>query len=215
MTFLDLKHLWYSDLYRYTGKKSLRLLVRQLLFCDSNTRTSDGFKYSFYLRLCSYLRTAQPRVIMAPLYLVAFMILCHYKYKFGIYISHATQIGSGLYIGHTVGVEVNTFAVIGKNCNLSQGVTIGQTNRGKRKGAPVIGDNVYIGSGAKIIGGIRVGDNAAIGANCVVTEDVPDNAVVVGVPGKTVSYKGSKGYVNRTDYEFQGKQNGETAGCPR
>jgi serine O-acetyltransferase len=138
---------------------------------------------------------------MHPLYLVAAMALCHYKYKFGISLSHGTSIGSGLYIGHTTGIVVNDFAVIGKNCNLSQGVTIGQTNRGKRKGTPVIGDNVYIGPGAKVIGGIRVGNNVAIGANCVVLEDIPDNAVVVGVPGRIVSYNGSQDYVNKTDYD--------------
>src|SRR5207247_3627019 len=107
-------------------------------------------------------------------------ILTHYYDNFGISLAHATSVGSGLYIGHSVGIVVNDFALIGKNCNLSQGVTIGQSNRGKRKGAPVIGDNVYIGPGAKIIGGIRVGNNVAIGSNCVVIDDIPDNAAVVG-----------------------------------
>ena len=63
-----------------------------------------------------------------------------------------------------------------------------------------IGDNVYIGPGVKIFGNIRIGNNAAIGANGVVNKDVPDNGVVVGVPGKVVSLKGSSGYINRTNY---------------
>ena len=201
MTFRQLQFLWYSDLYRYTGRMSLRLLLRQLLFCDGNVHTNDGFKFSFYLRLCRYLYTATPRFVMYPLSRVAAIVLCHYKYKFGVTLSHATSIGSGLYIGHTTGIVVNDFAVIGKNCNLSQGVTIGQSYRGKRQGNPVIGDNVFIGPGAKVIGGIRVGNNVAIGANCVVIEDVPDNAVVAGVPGRVVSYNGSRGYVNKTDYD--------------
>ena len=71
----------------------------------------------------------------------------------------------------------------------------------KKKGSPIIGDNVYIATGAKIIGAIKIGNNVAIGANCVVTKDIPDNAVVVGVPGKVISYEGSKGYVNNTDYD--------------
>ena len=74
-------------------------------------------------------------------------------------------------------------------------------NRGKKKGYPQLGDNVYIGPGAKIIGAIRIGNNVAIGANCVVTKDIPDNAVVVGIPGKVISNQGSVGYVNRTDYD--------------
>jgi serine O-acetyltransferase len=66
---------------------------------------------------------------------------------------------------------------------------------------PVIGDNVYIGPGAKIIGRVNMGSGVAIGANAVVTKDVPDNAVVVGVPAKVISYNGSKGYINKTDYD--------------
>ncbi|MFC2064935.1 serine O-acetyltransferase [Chloroflexota bacterium] len=78
---------------------------------------------------------------------------------------------------------------------------MGKANRGEREGYPVIGDNVYIGPGAKIIGKVHVGNNVAIGANCVVTKDVPDNAVVAGVPGRVISMKGSEGYVENTDYE--------------
>lgn len=95
---------------------------------------------------------------------------------------------------------MNSNVVIGKNCNISHLVTLGVSNRGTRKGVPTIGDNVYIGPGAKIIGNIIVGNHAAIGANCVVTKDVPDNAVVVGVPGKVISLDGSVGYINKTDY---------------
>jgi len=129
------------------------------------------------------------------------MMLIHYKYKFGLSIPHATTIGRGLYIGHPRDIIVSEHAVVGDNCNLSHGVTIGQANRGPRKGTPVIGNNVYIGPGAKIVGLVHVGHHAAIGANCVVTKDVPDCAVVVGVPGRVVSFAGSVGYVTRTDYD--------------
>ena len=91
--------------------------------------------------------------------------------------------------------------IIGSNCNLSHGVTIGVTRRGDKMGVPIIGDNVYIGPGAKIIGRVNIGNNAAIGANCVVTKDVPDFGVVVGIPGKVISYEGSQGYINKTDYD--------------
>lgn len=120
--------------------------------------------------------------------------------KYGIDIPAATQIDSGFYIGHFGGIVVNHRAIIGKNCNLSHGVTIGQANRGERQGCPIIGDNVYFGPGAKILGAVRVGNKAAIGANCVVTKDVPENAVVVGVPGHLISHRGSEGYVNNVDY---------------
>ena len=85
--------------------------------------------------------------------------------------------------------------VIGKNVNLSQGVTIGQKNGGSREGVPVIGDAVYIAAGAKVIGKCRIGNRAVIGANAVVTSDVCENSVVVGCPAKVVSNKGSYDYV--------------------
>ena len=126
----------------------------------------------------------------------------HYRYQLGIAISFVSEIGSGFYIGHFGGIVVYPQCQIGKNCNLSQGVTLGITHRGKNKGYPTIGDNVYIGPGAKIIGSVNIGKHVAIGANCVVTKDVPDNAVVVGIPGKVISYEGSHGYVCNTDYDL-------------
>ena len=110
-------------------------------------------------------------------------VFTHYKYKFGCASPHSTSIGRGLYIGHIQDIVINERAVIEDNSNISQGVTIGQANRGRRKGTPVIGSNVYIGPGAKIVGAVQVGDHVAIGANCVVTDDVPDYAVVVGNAG--------------------------------
>jgi serine O-acetyltransferase len=78
-------------------------------------------------------------------------------------------------------------------------VTIGLSNRGEGKiGAPIIGDNVFIGPGAKLFGNITIGNNVAIGANTVITKDIPDNSVVVGSQSKIISSKGSSGYVNHT-----------------
>ena len=76
-------------------------------------------------------------------------------------------------------------------------MTIGQSNRGDRRGVPTIGSRVYIGPGAKIIGNIQIGNNVAIGANAVVTKDVPDNAVVAGIPARIISMDGADGYVDR------------------
>jgi serine O-acetyltransferase len=128
-------------------------------------------------------------------------MLNHLVYKLGISISPSTEIGSGFYIGHFGGIVINGKSVIGKNCNISQGVTLGQANRGKNIGYPTLGDNIYIGPGAKIVGAVKIGNNVAIGANCVVTKDIPDNSVVVGVPGKVISQEGSIGYVNKIDYD--------------
>jgi len=191
MDYDELKFLIRSDLYRYCAKTD----IGTLLYC---LRNFPGFAYSFWMRICSFLShgALKRRLFLRP----PRMILSHYEFRYGISIPYQTRIGSGFYIGHFGGIVVNEMAVIGKNCNISQGVTIGQVNRGKRQGCPVIRDNVYVGPGAKIVGNVVVGNHVLVGANCVVTKDVPDNAVVVGVPGRVVSYGGSEGYVNRTDY---------------
>lgn len=181
-----------SDLHRYAGNSKLSSFLYNMVFYP-------GFKYSFWMRTCAYLKSHFAfRYVLFPL---AWFILQHYEYKYGISISYRTQIGSGLYIGHFGGIVVNQNAIIGKNCNLSHQVTLGKANRGAHQGYPVIGDNVYIGPGAKLIGNVRIGNNVAIGANCVVTKDAPDNSVVVGIPGKVISLEGSAGYINRIDYE--------------
>jgi serine O-acetyltransferase len=125
-------------------------------------------------------------------------LLNHYQYRYGISIPYNTEIGPGLYIGHFGGIIVNYQTVIGKNCNINHDVTIGAAYGGKSPGVPVIGDNVYFGPGSKIIGGIHIGNNVAIGANCVLTKTVPDNAIVAGIPGVVISEKGSYEYVTNT-----------------
>jgi serine O-acetyltransferase len=151
------------------------------------------------MRTCKY--TEGWPLFRYTVFPISRLILRKYTYKFGMSISFRTEIGSGLYVGHFGGIFVHPESRIGKNCNISHEVTIGQSNRGKNLGSPTIGDNVFLGPGAKIFGSLTVGNNAAIGANCVVTQDVPDNAVVVGIPGRVISYEGSKGYVNNTDYD--------------
>jgi serine O-acetyltransferase len=152
------------------------------------------------MRLCKYLKTADFKILSLPLYVLIRAILVHYQYKFGIEIPPDTQIGSGFYIGHFGGIVINARSIIGNNVNISPGVVIGQSSRGKNKGYPTIGNNVYIGPGAKIIGAVYIGNNVAVGANCVVTKDIPDNAVVVGIPGKIISFDGIQEYIKHTNY---------------
>lgn len=91
-------------------------------------------------------------------------------------------IGYGLYLGHPYGITINADAIIGNNVNLHKGVTIGQENRGKRKGAPHIGDYVWVGVNATIVGNITVGNNVLIAPNTFVNRDIPDNSIVFGNP---------------------------------
>jgi serine O-acetyltransferase len=109
----------------------------------------------------------------------------------GISLPPECQIGEGLYIGHFGTIIVSSLAVIGKNCNLSQGVTLGVSGRGDRRGAPIIGNRVYIAANAVVAGKITIGDDVVIGACTVVTTSVPPRTVVAGNPAQIRSCRGS------------------------
>ena len=113
----------------------------------------------------------------------------------GISIPASASIGHSFYIGHFGGIILNANTIIGDNCNISQGVTIGISGQNENRGVPVIGNNVYIGVNAVIAGKITIADNALIGACSLVTSNVEENAVMVGVPAVIVSHKSSKGYI--------------------
>ena len=175
-----------ADLYRYTGKtdrKALRKCRRQ----------TPGFRFTYYMRLCAYARERTAlRLTVFP----------YYKWrerraggKVCAEIFDLTPIGKGLHIAHGGCIVVHSGAVLGENVTLSQGVTIGQTLKDGKVLLPVIGSNVYIAPGAKVIGGVHVGNNVVIGANAVVTRDVPDNAVVAGVPAKVLHMGGAGEYL--------------------
>jgi serine O-acetyltransferase len=176
-----------SDLYRYAGKLGLGAFLRHYLF-------TPGFKYTAVMRLCGYLK--RRRVTKWTLYPPLKLLLLRYRYKYGIAIPEYTNVGPGLFINRFGGVMINGDAVIGANCNITHGSMLGQLNRGERAGSPVLGDEVFLAAGCKVIGHIRLGDRAAVGANAVVTRDVPDDGVVGGIPAKLLSGKGSAGYIN-------------------
>jgi serine O-acetyltransferase len=94
-------------------------------------------------------------------------------------------------------------AVLGECCNISQGITIGQAGRGDQQFVPIIGDRVYIGPGAKLFGKLTIGNDVAIGANAVVTRDLPDNAVAVGIPAKVINLGSSRDFINFNRHKME------------
>jgi len=117
----------------------------------------------------------------------------------GIQIHLRAKIGKGFYIGHYGEIFIGAIEM-GKYCNVSQQVSIGHGGRGTdRHGVPKIGEYVYIGPGAKLFGKIRIGNNVSIGANAVVSKDIPDNAIVVGNPGRIVGYQEKNEYIHNAD----------------
>ena len=114
------------------------------------------------------------------------------KFLTGIEIHPGATIGKGLVIDHGSGVVIGETAEIGNNCTLYQGVTLGGTGKHTGKRHPTLGDNVMVGSGAKVLGPFTVGDGAKIASNAVVLEAVPDNATAVGVPARVVRINGKR-----------------------
>ena len=120
------------------------------------------------------------------------------RLRTGIEIHPGAQIGKNLFIDHGMGVVIGETTVIGDNCTLYQGVTLGGTGKDHGKRHPTLGDNVLVGAGAKVLGPFRVGDNARVAAGAVVLDEVPDNATAVGVPARIVRVGGKRIFDNST-----------------
>lgn len=174
-----------SDLYRYGGLKGKKGFLKGLFI--------EGFRYTFLLRKCS----VHKKYSFSGLFYR--LLLNRYSHKYGFQIYPSTQIGKGFYIGHFGSLVINPNANIGENCNVAHNVTIGQTNRGKNKGCPTIGDNVWIGTGSVIVGNIIIGSNVLIAPNSYVNFDVPCNSIVMGNPAIVTSNENATAdYINHT-----------------
>ena len=122
----------------------------------------------------------------------------HMQTKYGLELGKGSNIAPGLYLGHAYGITVNPNAIVGKNCNLHKGCTIGQENRGPRKGAPVLGDRVWVGVHATVVGKIRIGNDVLIAPNSYVNQDVPSHSIVIGNPCRIIPCDGAtEAYIER------------------
>jgi serine O-acetyltransferase len=160
-----------SDLFRYTKKVSQKIMVKALL-------TKPGFRTTYFLRNSQYYKGRNKLKFMMHKF---FLLQC--KYKYGYEIPVPARFGKGIFINHMGNVIINPLAVIGDNFTTNGSLVIGQTNRGSKKGVPTLGNNVWVGNGAVIVGKINIGNNVMIAPNAYVNFDVPDNSVVIGNPG--------------------------------
>lgn len=110
----------------------------------------------------------------------------------GIEIHPGAQIGRGLFIDHGMGVVIGETTIIGDDCTIYQGATLGGTGKETGKRHPTLGNNVMVGSGAKVLGPFKVGDNSKIAAGAVVLSEVPENSTCVGVPATIVKCDGKR-----------------------
>ena len=114
------------------------------------------------------------------------------RFMTGIEIHPAARLGDGLFIDHGMGVVIGETAEVGENVTLLHGVTLGGTSLKREKRHPTLGDNVVVGAGAKILGAFTIGAGSRIGAGSVVVREVPENSVVVGVPGRVTFRDGQR-----------------------
>ena len=177
-------NLFKKDLYRVYGEQGESLKKRLL--------RPNELTYIYIYRCC--------QTVTNPILKIYYKFrLRRLSQKTNIQIPYSTQIGEGFYIGHSGRIIINSRAVLGKNINISTGVTIGQENRGKRKGCPKIGDKVWIGTNAVIVGNITIGNDVLIAPLAYVNFDVPDHSIVIGNPAKIIRRENAtEGYINRT-----------------
>ncbi|AGA67956.1 serine O-acetyltransferase [Desulfitobacterium dichloroeliminans LMG P-21439] len=151
--------------------------IVEIIFCYPGLHALIAHRFAHYL--------FKKKMVLLPR-----LISQTSRFFTGIEIHPGAKIGQGLFIDHGMGVVIGETAEIGNNVTIYQGVTLGGTGKEKGKRHPTIGNNVFIGSGAKILGSVKIGDNVKIGAGSVVTKPVPGNTTVVGIPGKVVVQHG-------------------------
>jgi serine O-acetyltransferase len=156
-----------ADPSKVTFPRTMRLLFRHM-----------PLQAMLWFRLGTWCRNKGIRLIPGFTQWILYLI-------YGLEIRVGTDIGGGFYIAHPIGTVIVAKS-IGRNCTVVSSVTMGMRNEWA---FPEIGDNVFVGAGARILGGIKIGDGASIGANAVVLEDVPANATAVGIPAKVIKIK--------------------------
>lgn len=166
-----------------------------LYFMDKQ-RYPDNYKGGV-LRFLYFFRKAQE--CKFPLLKKIYRHLTYfYRDRHGLEIPDDLIVGGGFYIGHPYGITINPGTVLGENINIHKGVTIGQENRGSRQGAPVIGNFVWIGVNASVVGNIHIGNDVLIAPNSYVNCDVPDHSIVFGNPCVIKhKEKATENYINR------------------
>ncbi|MFK5949580.1 MAG: DapH/DapD/GlmU-related protein [Methylococcales bacterium] len=167
-----------EDFLVYWNKRGTESSIQSFLYL----LTTHGLHIMLLFRLSKIIYSIKIPVLSHILKILFQLIWFLTTTFYGIWIDLSSDIGRGFYIGHFGGIIIR--GNFGDYCSIGQGVTVGSKGAGKSDGWPIIGDNVYIGAGAKIIGSIKLGDGVIVGANAVVLEDVPKASLAVGIPAK-------------------------------
>lgn len=151
--------------------------------------TQQGFWALIVFRMGQWSAAINNRIFRAIMLFVYGFFQKLIEIVTGIYLPREVVMGNGFRIDHFSEIIIQGGVVIGDGCIVRNGVMIGSSENAENLGFPVIGNNVNIGTGAKILGNIVIGDNVDIGANAVVLENVPSNSIAVGLPARIISKK--------------------------
>lgn len=157
-----------QDLYRITGEYNKKRIIRCIKY-------DLGFRFMYFWRKAKSNSGLRRKVYSK--------LLQYLEKQTGIEIPLSVDIGGGLQMIHPYNITINSNAIIGKNCVLLKGCTIGNVKCGKRVGVPVIGDDFYLGLNSTVVGGIKIGDDVLVAANTYVNFNVPSHSIVIGSPG--------------------------------
>ncbi|MHC4377869.1 MAG: serine O-acetyltransferase [Planctomycetota bacterium] len=173
---------------RSAGLRSVGLwtLIREDLAAHGGDWQRPGFRALVTYRFGVWRMGVRPKLLRAPLSVLYRWMFRRSCWKYGIELPYSSRIGRRVVFEHQHGIVIHGSAEIGDGCVLRQGVTLGNRRDDRPFNAPILGRNVNVGAGAKILGKIRVGDGAHVGANAVVVHDVAPGATVVGIPARPV-----------------------------
>ncbi|MDD6070717.1 MAG: hypothetical protein PUC12_07850 [Clostridiales bacterium] len=196
MTWNETKEYIKRDLYRNLESCTKKDVVKA--FCCGNSMVS----LLLYYRICHYFAGLERRnPIQFLLHSFCYLRFRKIQSRCGIELNQHTEIGYGLRLPHKGGIIIHVQTRIGNNCEIMQGVTIGNNIMKSRDDVATIGNEVLLCSGAKIIGKVKIGNTVIVGANAVVTHDVADHTIVGGVPAKVIGTCDDRFVINRREDE--------------
>lgn len=192
MTWKETKEYIKRDVYRNLESCSTKTIVREFLFKKSTAALLIHFRLCHY-----YARLEKRNVLQFLLHGILYLRFQRLQEHCGIELNQRMQIGYGLRLPHKGNIVIHPKVEIGNNCEIMQGVTIGNNIMKSRDEVAKIGNQVLICAGAKVIGGITIGNTVIIGANAVVNQSVPDHTIVGGIPAKIIGKCDDRFVINK------------------
>lgn len=191
-TWKETKAIIESDFYRNTRTIDKKNYLKAFI------KSNNTMSLLLYYRICNYFCELDRRnIIQFISHCFCYVRFTTIKNKCGIELNQHTQIGKGLRLPHKGCIVIHPLAVIGDNCEIMQGVTIGNNLLKDSNAVAVIGDEVIMCAGSKIIGGVKINSTVLVGANAVVTHDVPGNSKVAGSPARVIGTFNSEYIINK------------------